>query len=423
MTSADVTRRELSFGVQDGTTGWFRKLYAETTIKGSIQPQGSVMSLLPCGSYAKYPNTLFTEYVVHEGDQIIDADLDIYELNTVVKWSWLDMFSHRTCEAVKKQFDQRDATSGTWHLDSDALSTDPRSRHKVYLDAYLNPANIVGDYITCFDGADYPIKYLFNADLGVDTDLVISIGKEAATSRLDYLHKTYAFEETVPINLYAVNKTGITAPNLIEQAEQEIRHAVTDNPTTLGSIRSIQSTKHTPMDLGDKNYLWNTTVTIKYTRENDEYVPTLPTITYGATQANTFIFPNVLKITLPNVNNDVFIQMPGRIGDYPQALGAESLEIQLTCDLDMEHTNLTWKRSQIAAKTDYSNFQVFLDIMHNAAVNQTHQHLTLDWGVFDVRLIRMEPAYGGSNIITLTFKEYNATAGDPDYRHRWGIAH
>jgi hypothetical protein len=161
MSSADLNRRELSFGAQDSITGWYAKVYTETTIKGSVQPKGSMMSILPCGSYASYPHTLFTEYVVHEGDQIVDVNLAVYELNTVALYSWLDMFSHRACEAVKQEYPNRDATSGSWHLDGGSLTTDPRSRHKIYLDTNLTPANINGDYITCFDGADYPIKYLF----------------------------------------------------------------------------------------------------------------------------------------------------------------------------------------------------------------------------------------------------------------------
>jgi hypothetical protein len=422
MSSASVTRRALSFGAQDSITGWFSKVYTDTTIKGSMQPQGASVSFLPCGNYAKYPHTFFTEYVVHEGDQIVDADLAVYELNTVVKWSWNNKFSHYQCEAVKQDYANRDATSGTWHLDSDSLTTDPRSRHKVYLDTYLTPANISGDYLTCFDGADYPSKYLFLATLGVDTDAVISIGKEAATPLLDYNHKAYAFVESALINIYAVNKVGITATNLVEQIEQEIRHVITDHP--IGSIRSIQATKHTPIDLGNKTYLWNTTVTIKYTRANDEYVPTLPSLTYSTIAGGpyTYIFPNVLKCTLPNINNDVFLQIPGRLGNIPQALGSESMELQLTCDLDMEHANLTWKRSQTGAKTDVCNFQVFLDIMHSAAQSQPYMVLTLDWGSFNARLTRIDPAYDGeNNHITLTFKEYNDTEANTNYKTRWGI--
>jgi hypothetical protein len=426
MSSASVTRRALSFGAQDSITGWYAKVYTDTTIKGSMQPQGSAVSFLPCGNYAKYPHTFFTEYVVHEGDLIKDSYNIEFELNTVVSWSWLNKFSHYLCEAVQNTFDNRDATSGTWHLDSDSLTTDPRSRTKIYLDTYLTPANIDGDYITCFDGADYPIKYLFNAALGVDTDLVLSIGEESTVTEDTIYDLPYKDTVSIPITLYAVNKTGITATNLIEQAEREIQKVLVDHALSIGSTskRSLSSSKPNRIDLGNGSYLWSKVVTIKYERSNDDHVPTKPSLTYSTIAGGpyTYIFPNVIKITYPNINNDLFMQIPGRLGNIPQSLGSESMEIQLTCDLDMEHTNLTWKRSQTGAKTDAVNFQVFLDIMHSAAQTQPYMILTLDWGSFNARLTRMEPAIDGTKgHITLTFKEYNDTEANTNYKTRWGI--
>jgi hypothetical protein len=426
MSSFSVTRRALSFGARDSVTGWYAPVYTDTTIKGSMQPQGSSVNTLPVGGYARYPHTFFTEYVVHEGDVIKDADLDIYILNTVVKWSYGDKFSHYVCEAVKQEFDLRDASSGTWHVDSDALKTDPRSRTKTYLDTYLTPGNIAGDYITCFDGADYPIKYLFNAVLGVDTDLVMSIGEETSTSEDTIYDVPYKDTISVPITLSAVNKTGYTATNLIEQAEKEIEKVLTDHPLSFGNVskRSLVSSKPNRVDLGNGSYLWQKVVTIKYERSNDDHVPTVPYLTYSTIAGGpyTYILPNVIQYSMPNSNNDFFDAMPSRLGNYPQLLGSESLEIQLTCDLDMEHTNLTWKRSQTGAKTDAVNFQVFLDIMHSAAQSQPYLILTLDWGSFKARLTNIkQDADGQNNLITLTFKEYNDTSANTNYKTRWGI--
>jgi hypothetical protein len=426
MSSASVTRRALSFGAQDSITGWYAKVYTDTTIKGSMQPQGSSVSFLPCGNYAKYPHTFFTEYVVHEGDLIKDSYNTEFELNTVVSWSWLNKFSHYLCEAVQNTFDNRDATSGTWHLDSDSLTTDPRSRTKIYLDTYLTPANIDGDYITCFDGADYPIKYLFNAALGVDTDLVLSIGEESTVTEDTIYDLPYKDTVSIPITLYAVNKTGITATNLIEQAEREIQKVLVDHALSIGSTskRSLSSSKPNRIDLGNGSYLWSKVVTIKYERSNDDHVPTYPTITYGAAQANTYIFPNVINKVERYVNNDVYMDMPGRLGSFPQALGSKSLEVELTVDLDMEHTNLTWMRSQTGAKTDKSNWQVFQEIIHEGADSEVYQNLTLEWGVFPVRLTDMQLGQDGvKGHLTLTFKEYNASAANTHYADRWGITH
>jgi hypothetical protein len=426
MTSFDVTRQALSFGAQDSTTGWYALVRTDSTIKGSMQPQGASIQVLPCGNYAKYPHTFFTEYVVHEGDIIKDAGLDVYVLNTVIKWCWADKFSHYLCEAVKQEFNERDASSGTWHLDSDSLTTDPRSRTKIYLDTYLNTGNIAGTHLTCFDGADYPIKYLFNAVLGVDVDLVFSIGEETSTTEDTIYDVPYKDIVSIPITLSAVNKTGHTATNLIEQAEKEIQLVLDEHALDLGttSKRSLSSAKPSRVDLGNGTYLWQKVVTIKYERSNDDHVPTYPRITWGAA-AGTFIFPNVINKVERYVNNDVYMDMPGRLGSYPQALGSKSLEIELTVDLDMEHTNLTWKRAQTAApgaKTDASNMQVFQDIIHEGADSEAYQTLTLEWGVFKVRLTDMQLGQDGvRGHLTLTFKEYNDVAANTAYKTRWGI--
>jgi hypothetical protein len=419
MTSADLTRRELSFGAADPTTGWYAKVYAESTIEGVLQPQGASMSFLPCGSYAKYPHTLFTEYVVHEGDQIVDANLAVYELNTVSLYSWLDMFSHRTCEAVKQEFDNRDATSGSWHLDGDSLTTDPRSRHKILLDTYLGADN----FITCFDGADYPIKYLFLNTLGINTEVVISIGKEAATPLLDFQDKPYAYIETVPINIYAVDKVGHTATNSIEQKEQEIRHILTDYATVEGrSLRSIQSTKHTPTDLGNKTSLWCTTLTIKYTRSNDDFTPTAPTITYANDQFYTFTFPNCLDIQFRDPDSgDVILHPPGRLGGITQVLGMSDFEITFTCDLTINPDNTTWKRPQGSLpKTDLTPFQVFQEMKFDHKYSATAEYQNLNWGAGSTVPVRLVDYSVQDNKLTLTFRRYSATSAT-SYKDWFGI--
>jgi hypothetical protein len=549
MPSADLTRRELTFGAQDPITGWFKRIYFVSTIRGSIQPQGASLTLLPVGSFSRYPNTLFTGNVVKEGDQIVDADLDVYELNTVQKWSWLNKFSHYTCEAVKKQFTDRPAASGTWHLDSASLTTDPRSRHKIYLDYWITASNLKKDdaltaaeYITCFDQADYPIKHLFLSDLGLIIDLVFSVGKEPATPRNTHNHNIYAFEETVPITVYAVNKADVTATNLIEQAEQEIRRIVTAHP--IGSVRFIHSTKHNPIDLGDRNYLYSTTVTIRYVRANPDFDPTdppampyfsygtgwnydgdrlsggiegtwttgdnpaidsrdflkltragsnvstvngtnlnlsttiypkiryrykcsnasvIPVITVGfssgtqtitlpnsttltvgtatltaAKTVNTvtpsatvaagsvdfdffeiyagdYVLPNCTKMSPPEFLSDAVIKVPYMVGNRIQALGADSMRITMTCDLDVENDTVTWMRPQgSSSKTDKINVQVFNENRYAEAVSGA-RNVPWHWvnwgkGACKMRLTRMSPSYANDNTIELEFTEYRLSS-------------
>jgi hypothetical protein len=407
MSSADLTRRALSFGAQDSVTGWYELVRSDSTIKGSIQPQGASVGFLPCGSYSKYSHTLFTEYVVHEGDQIVDADLDVYELNTVTKWSWLDKFSHRVCEAVKQTYANRAATSGTWHTAADSLTTDPRSRHKIYLDTHLSVSPSI---ITCFDGADYPIKYLFTTALGLDLDCVVSIGKDAATSLLDYQQKTYAFIESVPITIYGLS------PNEVESVEQSIRHVFTDHPIVAGrTIRSMQSVKHQPIDIGGRT-LWSTTLTVRYKRANDEYVAA-DTLTYGSGGgAGTFTFPNIIHYKQTDANRDLFSDMPGRLGDYPFLLGAKSQTITLTCDLGVNPDAVTWLRAG-----DSIPWQIFKDIIGNG-VTEASQVLTVAGEQHAVRLRSELDLSPDNHAVTLYFTEYNASPADSNYKTRSGIS-
>jgi hypothetical protein len=418
MSSASVTRRALSFGAQDSITGWFSKVYTDTTIKGSMQPQGASVSFLPCGNYAKYPHTFFTEYVVHEGDQIVDADLAVYELNTVVKWSWNNKFSHYQCEAVKQDYANRNATSGTWHLDADSLTTDPRSRTKKYFETYT----LTGDYILQFDGVDYAIKYLFNPVLGVDTDFLVSCGQEPATALYTDKGYPYAFIEHPTVNLYAVNKSGVTAPRILEQAEQEIRHILTDHPFVQGrSKRFIDAFKYNRVDLGAGSYLWNTSITLKYKRANDDYLPTKPTVTWGAS-SGTFIFPNATWISSPTRLNNIRTSLPGRWGSNLQKMGMPDFAITIISDVDVNPDNLTWERPQTSTpKTDVLPWQVFLDIQFNGKTEE-YQTLDLGWGgTLPVTLEEVTPIMDdGQTTLELTFYVYSAS-GASAYKTWFGI--
>lgn len=122
MTSASVTRRNLNVAL---------RTYAETTIKGVIQPQGSNLNGLPIGNYAKFAHTFFTADVIYEGDQIEDANHDVYEVLNVQAYWWLDAFSHYVCELLKTvdatlkvlTLGAQDAVTGLYALSYSAGST------------------------------------------------------------------------------------------------------------------------------------------------------------------------------------------------------------------------------------------------------------------------------------------------------------
>lgn len=428
MASANLTRRALSLGNQDSTTGWYSPTYTETTIKGLIQPAGAVIAELPVGNYARYPHTLFTTYTVAVGDEIKDAFTDCYVVRSVDKWVYLDQFSHYQCQLEKRSpYAQRPTTSGTWHLDSASLKTDQRYRTKLWLDTYLEPSDLELDngttdavVKTMFSNPpEIPISQLF---ITKTIDGVFSIDKQAAEPINAYDHSPYAFIETVPITCYAVDKAGLTATNLIEQMEQEIRHVCTDHP--LGSLRSIQSTGYRCTNIGGVK-LWEATVTVRYIRANDDYTPSYPTITYGDSQASTYTFPNVTDVRFNDPDTgDAYLLPPGRVGAITQILGMDNYEVTLTCDLTMENTSLTWKRPQTTTpKTDSIEEQVFKELKFAGKTDsdQVYQNLDLGYGsTIPVRLVSVNVDRSGDDaVLQVTFRRYSATDGASGNYSAW----
>jgi hypothetical protein len=543
-----------------------------------IVPKGFSLANLGIGTHAKYTTTGIICAPLFEDEEII-ANARYYRVGSVEPVTIGDSHAYYTCEVREaRMHGDQPSTSGTWHLDSDSVRTDPRYRMKVWLDAYLTSTNILKDdaltsatYITHFADPDYNIKRVF---ITKGIDLVFSIDKTTAKPKEDYLHKIYAFEESVLITICAINKSGLTAANVVEQAEQEIRHVFTDYlygaaTHVLGSIRGIDSVKHDPVDLGHC-LMWSTTVTVKYERANDEYVPTTPAFDHtvgfiyegdrlaggiegtwdiddaghlgGSTvvttinsennvdmhltnyvadafihsndggttplgltptaypyirwryrtsgesararidlvdsgghvinvltgtlspmtwqvgsagidfgdahtisdirlyacngagnvyydfveiYGGTYILPNVTKMSPPLLLQDAVIQIPGRFGSINQALGSQSMEIRMTCDLDMEHTNLKWKRLQTGASTDINNIDILLETAHRGA--GTTSWVWLDIGdpamQFKARLVEVNPAYSEEgNSVELTWREYrHGTAGNETTSERFGL--
>jgi hypothetical protein len=160
----------------------------------------------------------------------------------------------------------RPATSGTWHLDSDSLKTDVRYRQRLFLSDHLSSADITKDdasqatYITAFSNADYPITKVF-VTKGVD--LIFSVDSGESEGLVGHDKSAYAYHESVPIDLFAINKTGITATNLIEKGYQELRRILESYPT--GSVRRMGRMTETTRSLGSP-LLFSQKCMVEYTR-------------------------------------------------------------------------------------------------------------------------------------------------------------
>lgn len=420
-----VTLKTLSLGAADTVTGLYAVSYVDSNIYMNIAPKGQSTIRSSAGYNVRYDYIGVTSALVYAGDIITDDNSVNYKVEHVTpyKTQRTDGFTYQVCALIQMDYEEAPSISGTWHLDSTSVKTDPRNRIKTVIDTYLTAANIKKDdgatnasTITCFDGASYPISRLFLTKT-VDAVAVISRGSTSTlyTDRLSG-HKPYAFEEGVKIEIYAINKSGITASNLAEKYEQEIRRIFTTYDP-YSTVRDLDTIEPSMIDLGYIQ-MCKTGVTIRYKRPNDDYTNSGVTITYGASQANTFTIPNIIKSNLPLTNNDNFQRMPTRLGQYPFMLGSDSMDLFITVDLSVGN----WLRPQgSASKTDVFPHQVFLDIMGSAGT-QAYQTLDVGWMSFAVRLVKLDPVSdGNSHEVTLSFKEYNATPANTTYTTRWGI--
>lgn len=432
MADASVTYYNLSLGSQDPTTGWPIPTYTELgDVEGSIQPRGFTFFMPNLGaSVARYPQTLFTADVISgRGDIVKDKFGDYYVITAFDRYAWFNQFGYYQAGVERRDFPAPTTSSGTWHLDSESLKTDPRYRHKTWLDTYLAAGNMKldngstnADIKTMFSDIPYfcPAEQLV---ITKDYDGVMSIDKRSGKQLTTYNHYPYAFEETVPITLSAVDKTGLTATNLLEQMEQEIRHVCTDHP--LGSIRSIDGTEYKSTDIGGTR-LWETTVTIRYKRANDDYTATYPTLTWGpsGSPTGTYYFPNCVDIQYSGMTTDAKSHPPSFVGDIKQPQGAGPLRIKIICDLDLDSATYTWKRPQTSTpKTDGMKWQVFGDIDHNGGIDEAYQTLTLDWGSMKVRQFSYDTYKRNESLmLEVVYEEYtNTDQSGSSLATRWSI--
>jgi len=239
---ASVTRRQLSLGVIDIISGWPELLWIESTIDMFIQPKSKAQELKSAGLIAKYDLNGFTSDPCSEGDVIVDSAGNYFGVHEVDETWILNSFMYRTCELVKQEMHaDRPATYG-----SDAWASDPRYLLKVWLRTNMTGTNITEDdgvtpaeVLYQFGEPDYPLPKMFLAPKNVD--LIVSVCTPEMQNLLGPDYYPLGYTSRVPIKFYAVNKTGITADNLLSKVEAELRSTLETHP--IGLRRSLQRQK------------------------------------------------------------------------------------------------------------------------------------------------------------------------------------
>lgn len=414
-----MTLKTLTLGDPDATTGIYAPSYTESSIYMNLSPKGQTSIRSNAGYNVRFDYVGVTSSLIYAGD-IIEDDASInYKVEHVTpyKTQRTDGFTFQVCALTQMDYAEQPAASGTWHLDSTSVKTDPRNRIKTVIDTYLTAVNIKKDdgttnasTATMFSDVSYPITRLFLTK-ALDAVAVISRGS-TNTLYTDWVfgHKPYGFEEQIKIEIYAINKSGVTASNLAEKYEQEIRRIFTAYDP-YSNVRDLETIEPSTVDLG-YTLMCKTTINIKYKRANDDYTASYPTITWGSSTSatGTYTWPNVTKFEYRDTNTgEIKILPPGRLGEIRQILGNPDFEIILHSDMSLEPIAKTWKRAQASTKTDDCAWEVFNQIKFDGTTSNTKIYQTFNANIGATIPVRIENINVDGENLAVTLRRYSST--------------
>jgi hypothetical protein len=295
------------------------------------------------------------------------------------------------------------------------------------IDTYLIANNIKKDdgvtnasTHTCFEDDKKAITRLL---LVKNLDVIAVISRGQTYTLYDSKRDPYAFNEKIKIEAFAINKSTITASNVLEKYEQEIRRIFTVYDA-YQTVKDINTITPNASDLGSA-LLYHTTITINYKRINDDYTNSGVTVTWGpsATPTGTYTIPNITYVSPPIKTYISRLNSYGRMGNITQKGGIPDYAIKIRCDPTIESSALTWKRPQTSSpKTDILPWQVFFDIAFNGQLSETYQTLNLGWGgTLKVTLEEVTPQETDEGtVLELLFFVYNS-ASATTYKGFFGI--
>ena len=250
--STAATRRRLTLGSRDDTTGWYNKAYSEQPIDIVLLPKSARVLALSVGVHIRLDAVGLTADVVTLGDEIVTSNAEYYEVKGVREHYVADSFSHRTVDLVYLPYKNLTGESYTT-----ATVEDARYRTKLYLETYLD-ADALPTFIVAYGYPDYPMTRVFNDK---EVDLVFSIHDPTSTPLLDpHTRAPYGYDEQMTIFTHCIDKTNIEAVKLKQQARTEMRRVLEEYPT--GSQRNLTRGEPADENLGStivygEKYTWS----------------------------------------------------------------------------------------------------------------------------------------------------------------------
>jgi len=126
---------------------------------------------------------------------------------------------------------------------------DARVRTLAYMTSYFTTANVTEDDDATeaaghrmYANPNYPMKLEFYGTK--NNDYTMALGDPTSTPYHGHNKKPYKYNESVPISLYAVDKTGLTARKVLHKADQELKRILENTPIAAGaSLRALTRTK------------------------------------------------------------------------------------------------------------------------------------------------------------------------------------
>jgi len=252
--NTDVTRKRLTLGSRDSTTGWYTKQYEDIDIEAVIIPRAATSIALQAGLYVRLDALAITVDPLAEGDKLKTGTGQYYEVETVKEHYLGDSFWFRECDLTLLPFE--DLTGGSY---TESSVQDTRYRTKVYLETYLS-SSALPNYIVAYGNPDYPITRVFK-EKGID--VIFSISEPNSTPLMGHDQTPYGYEEHVPITIFCIDKSNITGTKLKWQAETELRRILETYP--LGSLRSLERRRDNDIRIGS-TILYSTEFILNYRR-------------------------------------------------------------------------------------------------------------------------------------------------------------
>jgi hypothetical protein len=216
----------------------------------AVYPRAKQQEALAAGVYVRYDGVGLTTATVREGDQILTADGEYYEVKTVEKHMIQSRLKCNVCDLVILPLENLTAKSYTA-----STFEDDRYRNKEFLDAYLD-VDYLPIFITAYGKPDYLLTRVYS-DKSIDA--VFSLG----TPETEALPMGIGYIANVPITISTVDKTNASGTKLRWQCETQLRKVFEDHPT--GSLRSFDRISDSEEKMGSVT-VYSVTYMARYKR-------------------------------------------------------------------------------------------------------------------------------------------------------------